>query len=173
MLAQFQARRLLMFSLMLTILPVWICSSPGWRPLSQGALDVIPTPAASLAAFPPCQPQTDSAVACSLPLLTGATSAVVQLGWGCAMRTRVAWWRTCSVTTTRWCALWRTIGTPSLSLWGCSSSSSLVWYGMNTGNAEPLAHVIVPNDGVFLKKQFLSFNPDAFWYCLIYFFPFF
>lgn len=144
-----------MFSLILMILPVWICSSPGWRPLSQGGLGVM------LAAFPPHQSQTDSAVACSLPLLTGATPAVVQLGWGCAMKTRVAWWMTCSKTTARWCGLWRTTGTPSLSPWGCSSSSSLAWYGMSTGNAEPLAHVIVPNGGVFLKKQYLSFNPDA------------
>lgn len=73
MLAQFQAGRLLMFSLMLTSLPAWICSSPGWRPLSQGRLGVTPTPAACPAAFPLCQPQADSAVACSLPLLTGAT----------------------------------------------------------------------------------------------------
>lgn len=46
MLAQFQAGRLLTLSLMSTILAVWICSSPGWRPLSQGGLGVTPPPAA-------------------------------------------------------------------------------------------------------------------------------
>lgn len=31
----------------------------------------------------------------------------------------------------------------------------------DTGSVESLPHVIVPNGGVFLRKQFLSFNPDA------------
>lgn len=58
MLAQFQAGRLLMFSLMIRILPIWICSPPVWRPFHREHL-VLPPPAALLAAFPPCQPQAD------------------------------------------------------------------------------------------------------------------